>query len=91
MPEGEMAAVIGHEKADDKPRPHCRSIHAKRGLLISSLRPFDLFPEFPGQVAHRIFQAVERSGGLLPKGGCQIVLQTPWPHPTVSRNWRDRR
>ena len=48
MPEGEMAAVIGYEKADEKPRPHCRSINAKRGLLISSLRPFDLFPEFPG-------------------------------------------
>ena len=86
MPEGEMAAVIGHEKADDKPRPYCRSIDSQRGLLISSLRPFDLFPEFPGQVAHRIFQAVERSGGLLPQIGCQIDLQTPWPCATIARN-----
>ena len=48
MPEDEMDAVIGHEKADDEPRPHCLSVDSQRGLQISSLRPFDLFPEFPG-------------------------------------------
>ena len=86
MAEDEMAAVIGHEKADDEPRPHCFSVNSQRGLLVPSLRPFDLFPKLPRQVAHRVLQAVERSGGLLPQVGRQIVFQTPRPRPIIARN-----